>query len=417
MQPLRHSIRLTLIVCLIASSHVGAQDLRPDWNQWRGPTRDGRLEGGEWPGTLSDSALQRVWRVELPPSYSGPIVSKSAVFVTGTANRKSEVVVALDRDSGDQLWRADWNGAMQVPFFAAANGSWIRSTPALDGNRLYVAGMRDVLVCLDAGTGAEQWKVDFSKRFGTPLPGFGCVCSPLVDGDAVYLQAGAGFVKLNKATGEVIWRSLQDGGSMSGGAFSSPVMATLSDRRQLLVQTRQKLAGVDPDSGSVLWEQVVPSFRGMNILSPVPVGDAVFTSTYRNGSWLFDVSAPNDEWRISENWSNRVRGYMSTPVVVDGHAYLHLQNQRFTCIDLNTGESTWTSKPYGKYASLVAQEDRILALDQRGSLLLFEANPREFELLDQRTVSDDETWAHLAVSGDQLFVRELEALSVYRWSE
>ncbi|MCS6851872.1 MAG: hypothetical protein NZ700_11970 [Gemmataceae bacterium] len=94
-----------------------------------------------------------------------------------------------------------------------------------------------------------------------------------------------------------------------------------------------------------------------------------------------------------------------------------MQNQRFTCINLATGERTWTSPPFGKYCSLVAQKDRILALDQRGELLLLKANPRQFDLIDRRKVSDEETWAHLAVCGDQLFVRELNALAAYRWTK
>jgi hypothetical protein len=32
----------------------------------------------------------------------------------------------------------------------------------------------------------------------------------------------------------------------------------------------------------------------------------------------------------------------------------------------------------------------------------------------ERKVADD-TWAHLAVAGDQLFIRELRALAVYDW--
>ena len=106
---------------------------------------------------------------------------------------------------------------------------------------------------------------------------------------------------------------------------------------------------------------------------------------------------------------------MSTPVVIDGYVDRHLQNQRFTCINLSTGAGMWTSHPYGKYSSLVAQKDRILALDQSGRLLLIKANPNSFELIDERQISDQETWAHLAVCGDEIYVRELNALSTFRW--
>jgi outer membrane protein assembly factor BamB len=121
------------------------------WNQWRGPTRDGQVGGPAWPARLSDGFLKLLWRVPLGPSYSGPIVTKDLVFTTETRNKESEVVHALDRKTGKERWRAEWKGAMTVPFFAASNGSWIRSTPACDGASLYVAGMRDVLVCLDRG--------------------------------------------------------------------------------------------------------------------------------------------------------------------------------------------------------------------------------------------------------------------------
>lgn len=393
------------------------QDAPASWHQWRGPTRDGLVAGNNWPKTLTEKNVQRLWRVELPPSYSGPIVTDSAVFVTGTADMKNEIVMALDRKSGRELWRTEWPGAMLVPFFAMSNGSWIRSTPCFDGESLFVAGIRDVLVSLDAKTGQEKWRLDFVKEFESPLPAFGFVSSPLLDGDSLYVQAGASLVKLDKQTGKVIWRVLKDEGGMMGSAFSSPVIATLAGQRQLVVQTREKLAGVDLQTGAVLWEQKVPNFRGMNILTPVVFGDGIFTSAYQNKSWFYDVSKSNGKFEVQEAWNEKAQGYMSTPVVIDGHAYIHLQNERFACINLTTGERTWTSKPYGKYCSLVAQKDLILALDETGTLLLIKADPKEFELLGEYKVSDEETWAHLAVYGNQLFVRELNALSVFRWDD
>jgi outer membrane protein assembly factor BamB len=56
---------------------------------------------------------------------------------------------------------------------------------------------------------------------------------------------------------------------MSEGAFSSPVMATIQGRRQLVVQSREVLAGLDLETGAQLWSTPVASFRGMNILTPV----------------------------------------------------------------------------------------------------------------------------------------------------
>lgn len=385
------------------------------WQQWRGPTRDGQVGGPAWPDRLTKESLKLVWRVPLGPSYSGPIVSEDLVFTTETKNKESEVVFALDRQTGKERWRAEWKGAMTVPFFAAANGSWIRSTPAYDGERLYVAGMRDVLVCLDAKSGKEVWRVDFVKELKTPVPDFGFVCSPLVDGDFVYVQAGASVAKLDKKSGKIVWRAMQDKGGMFGSAFSSPIIASIAGKRQLVTQGREKLAGIDLDSGDVLWSQVVPSFRGMNILTPTMVGEDIFTSSYGNKAWLYKVSLDKERFNVAETWASKTQAYMSSPIVIDGHAYLHLQNQRFACLDLKTGNRTWTSdSAFGQYWSMVAQGKRILALDQNGEMRLIQANPKELQIIDTVKVGDN-TWAHLAVCGNEVFVRELNALAVYRW--
>jgi outer membrane protein assembly factor BamB len=386
------------------------------WTQWRGPNRTGKIEPTTWPDKLEGEHLQQVWRVELGPSYSGPIVSGDRVFVTETRDKKTEHVQALDRKTGAKLWEASWEGAISVPFFAKANGDWIRSTPALDGDSLYVAGIRDVFVCLDTATGKERWRIDLMAKFNSPAPAFGFVASPLVMGAHVYVQAGGGFVKLDKRTGEVVWRTLDDGGGMYGSAFSSPLPATLNGVLQILVQTRQKLAGVDPETGKVLWSQPVKADQGMNILTPTVLGNRIFTSTYGGGSILFNIDQPKSEASptVTEVWRSKVQGYMSSPIEVDGHAYLHLRNQRFVCLDLATGTEKWTTTPFGKYWSLIGNGSKLLALDEKGELLLINATPEKFDLLDRRKVTEN-SWAHLAIVADELFVRDIKGLTVHRW--
>ena len=202
---------------------------------------------------------------------------------------------------------------------------------------------------------------------------------------------------------------------MYGSAFSSPYMATVADKKQLLVQTRESLVGVDPENGETLWSVKIPTFRGMNILTPTVYKDGVFTSAYGGSTKMIGVSQSSNSFQTKEKWNNRVTGYMSSPVIIDKHVYLHLRNQRFTCIDLESGETKWTSKPFGKYWSLVANGNQILALDERGDLLLIKATPEKFDLVESRKVSRESSWAHLAVCDGQIFVRELNALTCYRW--
>lgn len=394
-----------------------AADLQPsDWAQWRGANRDGLVASDQaWPSSLDKTSLKERWSTELSPSYSGPIVVGSMVFTTETVDKQTERVAAFDRNSGEKRWEVEWGGAMKVPFFAASNGSWIRATPASDGKSLFVAGIRDVLVSLDVKTGKENWRFDFVKELETPLPSFGMVCSPLLDDEHVYVQAGAGFCKLDKSTGKLVWRTATDKGGMFGSAFSSPVRATIAGRDVFVVQSRLALQIVDAASGKVEVSQPIKAFRGMNILTPLVVNDTIFTSAYGGRSHLFEVTAEGGKLQLTERWSTKHQGYMSTPVVIEDVAYFHLKNQRLLAMDLKTGKELWIkSDRFGKYWSMVTDGQSILALDQDGTLRLLKADREKFQELDARELADD-SWAHIAISNRQIFVRDLNKLTVYDW--
>ena len=416
----KNKIAHSLMLVFLCSSFwmltsVQGQTENLDWGQWRGPSRDG-ISDAVLPQSLQDDSLTEVWSTPLSPSYSGPIVVGDMVYVTETVDSKFETVQALKRSDGTNVWTAKWEGAMKVPFFAAANGSWIRATPAYSDGKLFVAGIRDVVVCLDAKSGDELWKVDFPQQTKSKLPSFGFVCSPLVDGDHVYVQAGGAFTKLLAKDGSIVWQSLKDGGGMGGSAFSSPVIATIAGVRQAVVLTRNELCGVELETGKPLWRIAVKTFRGMNILTPSIYGDSVFTSTYGGTTQLFNVSRADEAGAltVANKWSNPAQGYMSSPVIIDDHAYVHLRNQRFSCFDLKTGDEKWRSKTYGKYASMIAAGDKILALDQRGDLLMIKSNSQEFELIDKRKVADD-SWAHVALTQDDVVVRDLKKVTLFKW--
>lgn len=395
---------------------AAANNTAAGWSQWRGPNRDGLLAGTVWPDQLKDR-LTLVWEKKLGPSYSGPVISGDRVFTTETVDKKFERVTAYGLADGSQAWTAEWEGSMAVPFFAAANGDWIRSTPACDGTHLVVVGMRDVIACFEIASGKELWRADLPQQLGTPLQAFGCCSSPIIDGDSVLLQSGGGLVKLSLATGKLVWRTMDDGGGMNGGAFSSPIIATIAGKRQLVVAARDRLAGVILEDGKELWSEPIESFRGMNILTPVMVGEQIFSSAHSGRTRLFEIGVgAASEPGVAQVWENKAQAYMSSPVVIDGFAYMHLKNERFACIDLKTGEDRWTSKTFGKYWSMVGNVDqrKILALDSDGTLRLIAADPSELRVVDEMKVADD-AWAHLAVDGPTVVVRALDAIRVYQW--
>lgn len=403
---------IACVFSLILAGHAAAADPQ-NWSQWRGANRDGQLISNQLPTKLQGQ-LELVWEKPHSPSYSGPVVFDGMLYTTETVDKKYEKVTAYQLSDGSVAWTAQWEGSMTVPFFAAANGDWIRATPACSADGLVVVGMRDVIVCLDPKTGKEKWKIDCPKEMGTPLPMFGANCSPMIDGDAVYMQTGGATVKLSMKDGSVIWQTLENSDpKKSPGAFSSPIIATIAGKRQLLVQTRLELCGVDTETGSVLWSQPIDAFRGMNILTPLPIGDRIFTSAHSGKAQLFEIKRSGDDWSVNEIWEQKQQAYMSSPVLVDGRIYLHLKNERMTALDVETGEATFTTRPVGKYASFIADGSRILALTNGGKLMLLDGTTEEYSLLDELPVAED-SWAHLAIAGDLLIVRDLAALKVYR---
>ncbi len=391
-----------------------------EWNQWRGPYRTGASGStSPWPDKLGESQLTKVWEAALDEGYASPVVAGGKLVTVATKGKESEVVRTFDLRTGEALWEVSWPGAMKVPFFAAKNGSWVRSTPAISEGAVFVGGIRDVLVKLDAATGKELWRVDFVEREGTDLPAFGFASSPLPDGGAVYVQAGCAVAKLDAATGKTLWRAMEDRRAMFGSAFSSPIVATLKGRRQVVAQTRFALGGLDPETGRELWSVPVESFRGMNILTPNVIGDdRVFTATYGGGAYLFQIDqATGGAFTVTQKWRHeQPEGYMSSPILFGDHVYLLGRDQRLHCLELATGKAAWsTGETFGEYWSMIQQGDRVLALDEKGELILFQAAPEGFKLLDRRRISEEPTWAHLGLEGDLLMVRSLQGIAVYQW--
>ena len=413
----KNSLRALTIGLTFAFINFGSIDpLASDWNQWRGNLTDGSFKGSPWPNSLNESNLEKSWSTDkLGASYSGPISDGQYVFTTESTKGK-ESVLAYNLKDGELKWKQTWAGEMKVPFFAARNGSWIRSTPAVANGKVFVGGMRDHLLCLDAKTGKIIWEINFPKKYDTPLPDFGFASSPLVDDKYVYVQAGASFSKIEQETGTVVWRALNDKGGMYGSAFSSPTLAKINNNDLILVQTRSHLNGVNRLDGKVLWDRPIKAFRGMNILTPLAFEDGIFTSTYGGGSSFISVTKSKDEWATDIKWKNNSQGYMCSPVQYNGKAYLHLRSNRFACYDLKTGKEQWvSSKSFGKYMSLVVNGDKILALDQKGILYLIKADPEKLNILSEREIVDGESWAHLGIQGKKMMIRSLNRLYVFDW--
>jgi outer membrane protein assembly factor BamB len=401
-------------LAIVFEIHIAALTATVDdatWSQWRGPSRD-----GVWPGELpsSLSTLEVVWEKLLQPSYSGPVTDGKLVYTTETVDKSFERMTAYDIKTGDSAWSVQWDGAITVPPYAMANGSWIKSTPALAEDSLVVLGMRDEVVCLDPATGEIRWKADLAERFNARRPPFGGVCSPLIDDGAVYVMAGGATVKLSLVDGSTTWKTLADEGD-DDDALSSPIIGMIEGKRQLVVQTRTQLCGVDLADGSLLWSTRIEAYRNMNILTPTVIGNRVFTAARRGRSQCFQVAREDGGWSCKEIWNQKTQAYMSSPIVDGETIFMHASSERLQALDAATGEILWTGRPMGKYQSLVRNDKILLVLNNEGELLAVEPNREELTIVDKRKVADD-SWAYLGVLDGGLIVRDLNALKVYRYA-
>jgi outer membrane protein assembly factor BamB len=406
---------MRISILLLALALPILADEPATWPQWRGPNRDCVTVGPAFPDKFG--SLKQSWRVELAPSYSGPIVLADRVITTETGDESTEKVRALDRSSGKEIWAVQWKGGQQVIAEAKPRGEFIRATPASNGKVVVIGGMRDLLVCLDIADGKERWRLDFVKEFKAPQPDMGMASSPLIDGDAVYTLAAAGIVRVNITSGKVDWRTLTDDPKQEGGATSSVMLGTFGGKKTLVALNRKVLTLLDPASGKILWKQAVAAYRNTTTITPVLVGDAgIFVSMFSGRSQRFDVSIDGDKVSGKRAWDVSQVAYMSTPVRIGDYLYAHLESRRFACLDVKNGRVKWTSdQTFGEYWSMAVRGERILALDQKGSLYLVRATPEKFDLLDQKKLGDVEAWAHLAVCGDEVFVRDMKGLTSYRW--
>ncbi|MDE0569685.1 MAG: PQQ-binding-like beta-propeller repeat protein [Verrucomicrobiales bacterium] len=194
-------------------------------------------------------------------------------------------------------------------------------------------------------------------------------------------------------------------------------MAEVAGKNQLLAQTREELVGLDLSNGNVMWRYKVKAFRGMNILTPTVIGDTLFTSSYGGGSFLFKVGTDQKGMNVSKTWSNKTEGYMSSPISHEGYVYMHGRDKRFHCIEASSGKVMWSTEgKFSEYASLVANKEKALALTADGKLLLLHLDPSKFKLIDSTKISNEPTWAHLAVCGKELFIRELKGLTKLNWN-
>lgn len=395
-----------------------------DWPKWRGPRGDGTWNAPRLPDRWPDSGLKQIWSIEIGGGYSGVIVSGNRVLTmdrrvergpTNSADDKSpgpilserERVLCFDRRSGNEIWAFGY----PEKYGDLEYGNGPRSAPTVHGDFVLTLGTMGKLHCLSLATGRRLWSHDLIEEFGGRLPMWGYAASPLVYRATVVVAAGGkdgySMLAFDLKSGELKWHSLSD-----EAGYSWPLLVSRPDHDQMICWTPSHIRGIDATNGSPLWSVPYEVTYGVSIATPIIHQDLVLVSGYWKGSKAIRLGAKSTDASLAWEDERHLRGLMSQPLYRDGFVYLLDKQYGITCFNLQTGTKRWddgntlTPRARNPQASLVwlNDEDRIIALNENGELVLARINPNGYSE-QSRTKIIGRTWAHPAFAGRFVIAR------------
>jgi outer membrane protein assembly factor BamB len=389
-----------------------ASSARNYWTNFRGLNRDGRYEESaikvNWPA----SGLKPMWKQPVGGGFSSFVVADGTAY-TIEQRRNQEVAVAYQVETGRELWTHGWSAA----FSPDNTGDGPRSTPTWDAGRLYALGAEGELRALDAKTGKLLWQKNILTDNNASNIQWGMAASPLVVDDKVVVLAGGtsgkGVVAYNKLTGARVWQSLNDRAS-----YTSPMLVTLAGKRQIMVVTANRIAGLDPADGALLWTHPWDVSMGINVSQPVIVGANRFfiSAGYGKGAALVELSGGGKSFTTRSIWENiNLKTKFNSPVAHNGYAY-GLDEGILTCVDLATGERKWKGGRYG-YGQVLLASNHLIVTTDTGDIVLVKADPAAYAEVARFNALSGKTWNVPALANGRLLVRNGNEMAAYNLAE
>ncbi|WP_050030181.1 PQQ-binding-like beta-propeller repeat protein [Verrucomicrobium sp. BvORR034] len=396
---------------MLASFQPNAQ--ANDWPTFRGADRkDISKETGllkSWPA----EGPKRVWTFEgAGLGYSGFAVVGGTLYTLG-AKEFEEHLIAVDAATGKEKWTVSVG-----PLLTNGWGDGPRSSPTVDGDRVYALGGKGDLACVSAKDGKVIWKASLTDA-GGKVPGWGYCESPLVDGNQVVVTPGGNkgaVLALDKLTGKQVWQSAE---WTDGAQYASLVPIEFNGVRQYVQLTMQNFAGISAKDGSLLWKVAFP---GKTAVIPTPIYDAgqVYVAAgYGVGCKSVKLGSGEPEF-LYEN-TNMVNHHGGV-ILVGDYLYGHSDKGGWTCQNFKTGEVQWAERgKLGKGAIHCADGMLYLLEENSGNVVLIEASPNgwnekgRFQLGPQTSQRNPKgkIWTHPVVSGGKLYLRDQELIHCY----
>jgi len=400
------------------------------WTQYRGSNHDGtstetlRLNWAEEPPKV-------LWKVALPPALSSLTIKDGRVYTMGwrrVNNQRREFCLALDGKTGQELWATQIdtasypdggvdrsNGPDGLP---ALDDDGPRSTPSVDGDRVYAFGSYMNLVCLEAATGREIWKRELVREYGSEVIAWQNAASPLVVGDLVLVNGngrpGEHLLAFRKTDGTLAWKTGSD-----RMTHATPVRAMIGGVEQVIFYAQTGMVAVRPESGAVLWRYPVSYNGTSSAASPVVSGDVVYVSRAyptRSGAVAARIENQGGTFTATRYWerANAIMNHWATPVYFEGNYYGIYGQGSLTlrAVDGATGATKWQQPGFG-YGSVTLVKDKLFVLGDTGTLYLVETNPDAYTELARIEPLYGRCWNNPAVSDGIVYIRSsVEAVAI-----
>jgi outer membrane protein assembly factor BamB len=397
---MRTNLFTTVLCLMIAGSARGG-----DWPQWRGPTGQGRVEDTGLPTTWDGKTGANVlWKTALPKGdtpYSSPIVRGDRVFVTLAMNKSREHhVLCFDKKEGKQLWDTEvppgpWN-------LTDLRGGYAASTPAADGERVYVLFGSAVLAAIDFD-GKIAWRTELPRHAFDVAIG----CSPIVYGDTVIIQADmvqkqSSLMAFDRKMGEMRWEVKRP---EVGFAHSTPTIVTVGEKPLMLVAASDALQGVDPANGAVRWwckakgDTVSPVFsEGMAYVDSGRGGPGFGVAV--DGAMKGDVSKTALRWTIRQ-----IAEGFGSPVIVGPHLYRLHAPGILKCYGMVDGAAVYSQRLEGASPAVspIVTGDGTIYFASSGRSYVIKAGAK-YEQVAVNNL-DDPNYASPAVADGRIYLK------------
>ena len=423
---------------LIVSLSLVAALSADDWPQWRGPTRDGVWRERGIIEKLPNP-LPVVWRKPIGGGYAGPAVAQGKVFVTDRAlgegeknpddpfDKRSvegkERVLCLDAATGNTTWTHEYTARYTISYPFGP-----RTTPTVDGDRVYTVGAMGKLFALAVKDGQVLWAKDYVADYKLRMNTWGISSAPLVHQTKVIAVVGgtdgAGVVAFGREGGKELWRAL----SLEDPGYAPPVLIQSGGREQIIIWTPYSVASLDPETGKSLWDVPFKLDYALSVPTPIfiPETNRLLVTAFYNGSLMLQLDkekpAATVLWKgkkNSEKDTDGLHAILCTPFHVDGHLYGVCSYGQLRCLKADTGERVWESLAAtgsGRWwnAFLVPHADgRVFIANEQGELITARLTPRGY-VEESRAPLIEPTgqaqrrkivWSHPAFANRRIYAR------------